>query len=301
MADVSSLDALILGRNAFRDSAPSLDRVPQRQSRLALEKHNEVLVRFLAYRVLPRVKGPRDAAASPRGEREGAGTISLRDFGRCGLRMKTAKFLGVLGAVMARVTLANAQQPTAYIPRSPIPGAETARCTPPPGGICSTSIQASSITSPPGFFPTWPATVRPDQSQGDSATALLTSLQSSWSAQPNYTALAGEVYVVAPAEAQYSLAVYGWNWDHIVRSEWYNGGTYNDSGTMVNYVGVTKSWKEAVVWQELVLQKGFDGILGLSSEANRVRVAGFGRVVPNGVMLGWILILMAWIGVWETL
>ncbi len=39
----------------------------------------------------------------------------------------------------------SAQQPTAYIPNSPVSGAETALCTPPPGSTCSVPSQTSYV------------------------------------------------------------------------------------------------------------------------------------------------------------
>jgi len=39
----------------------------------------------------------------------------------------------------------SAQQPTAYIPNSPVSGAETALCTPPPGSTCSVPSQISYV------------------------------------------------------------------------------------------------------------------------------------------------------------
>jgi hypothetical protein len=67
---------------------------------------------------------------------------------------------------------------------------------------------------------------------------------------------------------------------------------------MVTYAGVTKSWKAVVVAQEELLQSGFNRIFGLSSGGNRVGIAGFGGFEFNGVVVGWVLISMAWIGVW---
>ena len=109
------------------------------------------------------------------------------------------------------------------------------------------------------------------------------------------------MYVAAPPEAQYSLAIYGWDWERIVRSEWYNGGTYNDSGVMVTYAGINESWKEYVVTQEKELQKGFDQILGLTSQGNRIGVVGSGGLGRRRVVLGWVVLLAGWIGVWGSL
>ena len=108
------------------------------------------------------------------------------------------------------------------------------------------------------------------------------------------------MYVAAPPEAQYSLAIYGWNWDRIVRTEWYNGGTYNDSGTIVTYGGVNESWREYVVTQEKELQRGFNKIFGLESVGTRLG-AGFGGSRYEKVVLGWGVLLLGWIGVWEVL
>jgi hypothetical protein len=84
----------------------------------------------------------------------------------------------------------------------------------------------------------------------------------------------------------------GWNWDHIVRSEWYNGGTYNHSGNMIRYEGVGEIWKGVVEGQEKVLQKGFDGVFGLKSEAENS-----GRMVGGdvGVVL-WYSVIVGWFG-----
>jgi len=57
----------------------------------------------------------------------------------------------------------SAQPPTAYIPNSPVSGAETALCTPPPGSTCSVPSQTSYVllaTMPSlyhNFFNTPPA------------------------------------------------------------------------------------------------------------------------------------------------
>lgn len=54
---------------------------------------------------------------------------------------KIVLFLGVLGVAQIGV---NAQIPTQGVPRTPT-GAETTRCTPPFGQICSTSSLASYV------------------------------------------------------------------------------------------------------------------------------------------------------------
>jgi len=129
----------------------------------------------------------------------------------------------------------------------------------------------------------------------------MSSVQSSWTTNATYTALAGAVYVAAPPQAQYSLAVYGWKWDNIVREEWYIGGTYNDSGVMVTYEGLNESWKEYVFTQEKDLQRGFDKILGLTSTGHRLGIVGLGGVGYKGQVVGWVFFLACWIGVWEVL
>jgi hypothetical protein len=148
-----------------------------------------------------------------------------------------------------------------------------------------------SKTSPQHFSPTWPATLRPNPSQAATVTALLSSLQSTWIAQPSYTSLASAIYLSSPTDAQFSLAVMGWDWDRIVRSEWYNGGTYNHSGNMVRYEGVGEIWRGVVERQEKVLQKGFDGVFGLKSEAENSGTVG--RDV--GVVL-WYSVVVVWFG-----
>jgi hypothetical protein len=91
--------------------------------------------------------------------------------------------------------------------------------------------------------------------------------------------------------AQFSLAVKGWNWEEIVKIEWYNGGIYNDSGVMNTYEGVGQMWKDIVVRQERVLQRGFDGIFGLKSDTENAGV----RISDDGglreIMELWVLLL----------
>ena len=87
------------------------------------------------------------------------------------------------------------------------------------------------------------------------------------------------VYDAAPTAAQSSLGIVGWSWDRIVQAEWYNGGTYNDSGTFNTYEGVGQMWKDIVGKQEGVLQRAFDGEFGLRSEAENAGVKVNGLVV----------------------
>ncbi|PMD15860.1 hypothetical protein NA56DRAFT_663599 [Hyaloscypha hepaticicola] len=193
--------------------------------------------------------------------------------------------------VMVLPGIISAQQPTAYIPNSPVSGAETAICTPPLGSTCSVPSQTSSTTTP-HFSPTWPASLRLSPSQASAIPALFSSLQSSWSQQATYTSLASALYVAAPTDAQFSLAVLGWNWEHIVQSEWYVGNA------SAGIVGVGEQWKEVVRGQENVLQRGFDGLVGLvynGTASSGVASTGYGGwegVVIYGLMVaGWIAVI----------
>jgi hypothetical protein len=60
--------------------------------------------------------------------------------------MKSPSF-NLVGFVLVLVLPGSisAQQPTAYIPNSPVSGAETAMCTPPPGSTCSVPSQTSYV------------------------------------------------------------------------------------------------------------------------------------------------------------
>jgi len=67
--------------------------------------------------------------------------------------MKSLNFVRILLVALAYGGVVRAQNPTAYVPRVPTPGAETGLCTPPPGGICSTTSQTSYVVSFSDPFP----------------------------------------------------------------------------------------------------------------------------------------------------
>jgi hypothetical protein len=86
--------------------------------------------------------------------------------------------------------------------------------------------------------------------------------------------------------------VLGWNWEHIVQSEWYVGNA------SAGIVGVGEQWKEVVRGQENVLQRGFDGLVGLvynGTASSGVASTGYGGwegVVICGLMVaGWIAVI----------
>jgi hypothetical protein len=111
--------------------------------------------------------------------------------------------------------------------------------------------------------------------------SLFSSLQSSWSANPTFSYLLSAIYVAAPSSAQFSLAVYGYDWDTIVRAPWYED--------------VAEVWRDVVSRQEELLQDTFDNVTGCGKENRGVVRKGGGRGV-DGVVLVWMLVFLGWIG-----
>lgn len=54
-----------------------------------------------------------------------------------------------------------------------------------------------------------------------SAANAIASIISTWTAAPAYTSIQSAVFAAAPAPAQQSMAIVGWNWDAIVGQDWY--------------------------------------------------------------------------------
>jgi hypothetical protein len=84
----------------------------------------------------------------------------------------------------------------------------------------------------------------------------------------------------------------GWNWEHIVQSEWYVGNA------SAGVAGVGEQWKEVVRGQEEALQRGFDGVMGIvyngtaSSAVARKGYGGWEGVLVWGLMVaGWIAVI----------
>ncbi|KAF8851355.1 hypothetical protein BDZ45DRAFT_767082 [Acephala macrosclerotiorum] len=123
---------------------------------------------------------------------------------------------------------------------------------------------ASKTFTPPTahFSPLLPATLRVNAAEASALLSAFSSCDSTWAAGPQYPGLKIAVYgtEAAPTQAQLSLAANGYNWDAIVRSDWYST--------------IPGEWQDVIVGQEKALESVFENVT-----AGHVPTSGAGGVV----------------------
>ncbi|KUJ12610.1 uncharacterized protein LY89DRAFT_785927 [Mollisia scopiformis] len=179
-----------------------------------------------------------------------------------------------LASIHPRTTLTSTSTPSILIAPPPSPTLST--CDPTPYADCTP--YSNSTFSPPTahFGPTSPATLRVDSGAESAALAALSSVTATWTNGPLYPGLKSVVYEAAPTSIQLSLAVNGYNWDAIVRSDW--------------YTSVPVAWQEVVTRQERALQSVYDNVTGEHLLSSAARLGGgwmvWGLVVVGGIWVG---------------
>ncbi|KAH7410610.1 hypothetical protein BKA64DRAFT_741275 [Cadophora sp. MPI-SDFR-AT-0126] len=146
-------------------------------------------------------------------------------------------YITLLSTLLAASTdLVLAQQPTPYIPATHT------------GYSISTPTNAiNTVSLPSPFLPPLPPTFRLSNSKEEYAASIylaLTSVQSTWTAGPEYPRITAAVYAAAPSTIHPSLLISGYNWPAIVSSPWYDN--------------VDASVRSQITAQEAALQSMFD-------------------------------------------
>ncbi|CZR68736.1 uncharacterized protein PAC_18635 [Phialocephala subalpina] len=170
-------------------------------------------------------------------------------------------------------------------PASPSTSTGTSSCDPnTPYADCT----ASKTFTPPTahFSPIIPATLRVDAAEAEALLSAFSSVDSTWTAGPQYPGLKTAVFEAAPTTAQLSLAANGYNWDAIVRSDW--------------YTSIPVNWQSVIVGQEKALESVFENITGSHVPSSGAEGSLRERARKEAVILmaGLIAIVAAFVGMW---
>ncbi|OWP01613.1 hypothetical protein B2J93_2129 [Marssonina coronariae] len=174
-------------------------------------------------------------------------------------------------ALLASTRIGFAQEnsnPTVWIP------AAEPRVTP---ATLWTSAPAQP-TEQPHFQPTFPLTHRPSgDADVTSILAVLTSVQSVWTAGSQYPSITAAVYDAAPTSARTSLDRQGYDWNVIVQEPW--------------YAAVPTALRSLVAGQEEALQSAFDNVSAqVASSASRGPRSAVGAGLEMGA--AWVSMAM---------
>ncbi|PVH75378.1 hypothetical protein DL98DRAFT_658175 [Cadophora sp. DSE1049] len=181
-------------------------------------------------------------------------------------------YLSLLPVLLTIAHLVSAQQPTPFIPATHT-GYSISIPT-------STTNTASLTSQTPHFLPPLPPTFRLSNSKEAYAASIylaLTSVQSTWTAGPDYPSITAAVYEAAPTTVRSSLSQSGYNWPEIVSAPWYNS--------------VDPSVQAQISQQEEALQNTFNDMVAeanaeAKAEADGSMKSGAGMVRRDMLTLG---------------
>ncbi|CAL3969547.1 unnamed protein product [Diplocarpon coronariae] len=149
----------------------------------------------------------------------------------------------------------------------------------PSGGAARDAGHALDVpTEQPHFQPTFPLTHRPSgDADVTSILAVLTSVQSIWTAGSQYPSITAAVYDAAPTSARTSLDRQGYDWNVIVQEPW--------------YAAVPTALRSLVAGQEEALQSAFDNVSAqVASSASRGPRSAVGAGLEMGA--AWVSMAM---------